>query len=113
MHVRYLGLLIVISQNKGGAYTVSELNGSVFDHPIVAFQVIPYFACQHIDIPPLDELIDISARRLCELENSTTADPDKKILLWTHWMATKTEDSLVFSWGDIYHLFHFYFRHLS
>ena len=40
MHVRYLGLLIVISQNKGGAYTISELNGSVFDHPIVAFQVI-------------------------------------------------------------------------
>ena len=39
-------------------------------------QVIPYFAHQHIDIPPLNELIDISTRQLCKLENSTTADPD-------------------------------------
>ena len=62
MHVRYLGPLIIISQSKGGAYIISKLNGSVFDHPIAAFQVIPYFACQHIDIHPLNELIDISAR---------------------------------------------------
>ena len=76
MRVRYLGPLIVISQNKGGAYIVSELNGSVFDRPIAAFRVIPYFARQHIDIPPLNKLIDISARRLRELEDSTAADPD-------------------------------------
>ena len=37
MCARYLGPLIVISQNKGGAYIVSELNGSVFDRPIAAF----------------------------------------------------------------------------
>ena len=62
MRVRYLSPLIVISQNKGGAYIISELNGSVFDRPIAAFRVIPYFARQHIDIPPLDKLINISAR---------------------------------------------------
>ena len=66
--------LIVISQNKGGAYIVSKLNRSVFDHPIAAFWVIPYFTCQHIKIPPLDELIDISAHWLHELENSTAAN---------------------------------------
>ena len=76
MCARYLGPLIVISQNKGGAYIVSELDGSVFDHPIAAFRVIPYFARQHIDIPPLDELIDISTRQLHELKDSTAADPD-------------------------------------
>ena len=76
MRARYLGPVIVKSQNKGGAYIVSELDGSVFDCPIAAFRVIPYFTRQHIDIPPLDELIDISARRLRELEDSTTADPD-------------------------------------
>ena len=78
MRARYLGPVIVISQNKGGAYIISELDGSVFDCPIAAFRVIPYFACQYIDIPPLDELIDISTRRLHELEDSTTADPDEE-----------------------------------
>ena len=76
MRARYLGPVIVISQNKGGTYIVSELDGSVFDHPIAAFRAIPYFARQHIGIPPLDKLIDISARRLRELEDSTAADPD-------------------------------------
>ena len=74
--MRYLGPLIIISQSKGGAYIISKLDGSVFDHPIAAFQVIPYFAHQHIDIPPVNELIDISACRLHELENSTAANPD-------------------------------------
>ena len=76
MHVRYLGPLIVILQNKGGAYIISELDGSVFNRPIAAFQVIPYFARQHINIPPLDELIDVSTHRLCELKDSTTANPN-------------------------------------
>ena len=62
MCARYIGPLIVISRNKGGVYIISELNGSVFDRPIAAFHVIPYFAQQRIDIPPLDELIDITSR---------------------------------------------------
>ena len=37
MRARYVGPLIVISQNKGGAYIVSELDGSVFNRPIAAF----------------------------------------------------------------------------
>ena len=78
MRVRYLGLLIVISQNKGGTYIVSELDGSVFDCPITAFRVIPYFTRQHINIPPLDKLINISACQLRELEDSTAADPDEE-----------------------------------
>ena len=76
MRARYLSPLIVILQNKGGTYIVSKLNGSVFDHPIAAFQVIPYFTRQRINIPPLDKLIDISTCRLHELEDSTAADPD-------------------------------------
>ena len=62
MRARYIGPLIVMSRNKGGAYIISELNGSVFDRLIAAFRVIPYFTQQRIDVPPLDELIDITSR---------------------------------------------------
>ena len=76
MCARYIGPLIVISQNKGGAYIISELNGSVFDRLIAAFRVIPYFTRQRIDVPPLDELIDITSCRLRELEETTLSDLD-------------------------------------
>ena len=78
MRARYLGPLIVISRNRGGAYIIAELDGAVFDRPIAAFRVIPYFTRQSIPIPPLEELIDVSTRHLCELEDSTSADPDEE-----------------------------------
>ena len=37
MKQRYLGPLVVVSRNKGGAYVLAELNGAVLDRPIVAF----------------------------------------------------------------------------
>jgi hypothetical protein len=76
MRARYLGPLIIISRNKGGAYIVAELDGSVFDRPIAAFRVIPYFARTTLDIPPLSDLIDISNNRLKEMEDSEVVDPD-------------------------------------
>ena len=76
MRPRYLGPLIVISRNRGGAYILAELDGSVFDRPIAAFRVIPYFARTTITLPPLDDLLDISRQRLAELENTEDTDPD-------------------------------------
>ena len=76
MRARYLGPLIVISRNKGGAYIVAELDGSVFDCPIAAFHVIPYFARTTLDIPPLSDLIDIYNNRPQEMEDSDIVDPD-------------------------------------
>lgn len=76
MRPRYLGPLIVLARNKGGAYIIAELDGSVFDRPIAAFRVIPYFARSTIQLPPLDDLLDISKARLQELRDSTIADPD-------------------------------------
>jgi hypothetical protein len=76
MRARYLGPLIVISRNKGGAYIVSELDGSVFDRPVAAFRVIPYFARTSLVLPSLEDLVDISKERLAEMEHSPVIDPD-------------------------------------
>ena len=77
MRPRYIGPLIVISRNKGGAYIVAELNGAVADRPVAAFRLIPYFARRKLQLPPLAELLDVSRKRLKELEDSTTADPEE------------------------------------
>jgi hypothetical protein len=37
MRLHYTGPLIVISHNKGGAYILTELDGSLFNHPMAAF----------------------------------------------------------------------------
>ena len=66
MQPHYLGPLFVISRNKGGA-----------DWPIATFQVIPYFARQKLNIPPLEELINISQKQLQELKDSKDQDPDE------------------------------------
>ena len=78
MRTRYIGPLIVILQNRGSVYIISELNGLVFNCPIAAFHVIPYFAWQCIDIPPLDELIDITLHWLRELEETMLSDLDNE-----------------------------------
>jgi len=70
MQPRYLGPLIVVSHNFGGAYIISELDGTVLHRLIAAFRVIPYFARESIPIP--DNFIDIDPTRLQELEQ--TAD---------------------------------------
>ena len=77
MKPRYLGPLIVISKNKGGAYIIAELDGTLFDRPIAAFQLVPYFARKRIALPPLKDLLDISKERLDKLRKSTSADLDE------------------------------------
>ena len=77
MWAQYLGPCIVISQNKGGAYIIAELDGSVFDRPVAAFRVVPYFAHEKLDLPPLETLIDISQQCLTEMENTLAPDPEE------------------------------------
>ena len=79
MRPRYLGPLIVISRNKGGAYILCELDGSVLDRPTAAFRVIPYFARATIPLPPLTELMDITTERLRELEATTLEEVEEII----------------------------------
>jgi hypothetical protein len=76
MRARYLGPLVVVSHNKGGAYIICELNGSVFDRPIVAFRVIPYFAQKAIVLPDLSDFLDIPLEHLHDMEGSSSFGDD-------------------------------------
>ena len=78
MRARYLGPVIVLAQNRGGAYVLSELDGSVFYRPVAAFRVIPYFARTKIELPPLGKLLNVSCQRLQELKDSKVPDPDEE-----------------------------------
>jgi transposase InsO family protein len=76
MRARYLGPLIVISRNFGGAYIVSELDGTVFHRPVAAFRLLPYYPHASISIP--DNLLDIDTSRLRELEQSKDTKDDEQ-----------------------------------
>jgi hypothetical protein len=76
MHARYLGPLIVIARNHGGAYILSELDGAVLDRPVAAFRVIPYFA--RSTIPISENFEDVSPQRIRTMvENNSQGDNEE------------------------------------
>ena len=70
MRARYLGPYLVVSRNRGGAYILSELDGAVFDRPVAAFRVLPYFA-RRDPIAFRPDVLDVDTQRIRELEAST------------------------------------------
>jgi hypothetical protein len=72
MCARYIGPLIVVSHNYGGAYILSELDGTVLHRPIAAFCLLPYFPHKSLPLPP--DIIDIDDTRLQDMEHSLDAD---------------------------------------
>jgi hypothetical protein len=75
MCTRYIGPLIVVSCNYGGAYILTELDGTVLHRPIAAFRLLPYFAHKSIPLPP--DIINIDDT-LQEMEHSLNADGHKE-----------------------------------
>jgi hypothetical protein len=79
MSPRYYGPLLVISRNRGGAYILCEMDGTLFHRPFAAFRLVPYYARRNLEIPTLAELLDVPFR-LPEMEDdfddgtSETAD---------------------------------------
>ena len=65
--------------NRGGAYIIAELDGSVLDRPIAAFRVIPYLARRAIKVR-LD-MLDVPLERVRELEESEDLGDDEEDLL--------------------------------
>ena len=76
MHLRYTGPLVVVSRNRGGAYILCDLDGTLAHSPFAAFRVVPYFARNHIDIPDIEQHIDVTVARLRAMEDSTEPDPE-------------------------------------
>jgi hypothetical protein len=74
MRPRYLGPLIVVAQNFGGAYVLCELDGAVLHRPIAAFHILPYLARKSIALPP--SFVNITEERLEELRTTTEIDDD-------------------------------------
>ncbi|KAG5639863.1 hypothetical protein DXG03_002757 [Asterophora parasitica] len=74
MQLWYLGLLIIVSWNRGGAYIICKLNGSILHQPVAAFQLLPYLTQESI---PFDiSSLDINTERLWELEHTNLQDDE-------------------------------------
>lgn len=75
MKIRYLGPLIVVDRNKGGAYILCELDGAVHDRPSAAFRLLPYLARKAIPMPP--DWINISPDRLYQMQDADDLGDDE------------------------------------
>lgn len=74
MRPRYLGPLVVVERNYGGAYIVCELDGTILHRPVAAFRLIPYFARQAIRLP--ENFADITPERLKQMQESESQGDD-------------------------------------
>ncbi|RPD57650.1 hypothetical protein L227DRAFT_613367 [Lentinus tigrinus ALCF2SS1-6] len=71
----YIGPLVVIARNRGSAYILAELDGTVFDRLVAAFRLIPYLARTnpiHFQVGDLD----LNAEHLQRLEDTQVTAED-------------------------------------
>ena len=76
MRPQYFGPMVVISRNRGGAYIICDLDGTLGHAPIAAFRVVPYLTCEKLKLPNIEQYIDVFVSQLRELKNTTNPDPD-------------------------------------
>jgi hypothetical protein len=60
----YTSPLVVVSRNRSSAYILCELNGTLLHSPFAAFCMLPYHVHEHIDIPDIEQHIDITVTLL-------------------------------------------------
>src|SRR6266404_5826487 len=76
MRPRYTGPMVVVSRNRGSAYILCELDGTLAHSPFAAFRIIPYFARSQIEVPDLKQHLNVSISRLREMEAASGADQE-------------------------------------
>ena len=68
MKLRYLEPMVVVRKLCGDTYILAELDGSVWQNRVAAFQVIPYLSRKKIDFTrEVQGLLDASEKDLKEL----------------------------------------------
>ena len=77
MRARYFGPMIIVSCNKGSMYILCDLDGTLAHTPVAAFRVIPYFVQKSLNIPDIQQHIDVTAARLKQMEQTPDANPDE------------------------------------
>ncbi len=78
MKPRYTGPMIVVRENKGGSYIVTEITGAVWQQKCARFRVVPYYARQKIPLlEGIMKIIDLDKEGLDKIE----AQPEEDILM--------------------------------
>ena len=68
MCARYFRPMIIVSRNKGGAYILCDLDGTLAHAPVATFRVVPYFTWKSLNIPNIQQHIDVTVARLKQME---------------------------------------------
>lgn len=68
------GALIIICRNQGGAYIVTELDGTVWRNPVGAFRLILYQSQYTLPLPDLDDFLDILMKELEDMVDASNPD---------------------------------------
>ena len=58
-------------------YILSELDGLVLDQPLTAFQVVPYFAREQINIP--ESVLDVDLEHIREMQRMQGVGDDEEV----------------------------------
>ncbi len=77
MRTRYFRPMITISRNKGGTYILCDLDGTLAHTPVATLRVIPYFTWKSLDIPDIQQHIDVTMAHLKQMEQTPDADPNE------------------------------------
>jgi hypothetical protein len=72
---RFLGPMVVVRRNKGGAYILAELDGSISKLSYAAFRIIPYHARSRASIP-VTKIVQLSDAEINELPEVDETTPD-------------------------------------
>ena len=75
---RWKGPMVIVRRTKGGSYIVCEMNGAVLQRKIGRFRVVPFAQRHKIALPKkIEKLIDLSKKKLDELENDESDDEEE------------------------------------